>query len=213
MKRSELREIIREALQGYSKYTGKTQGGTSADFMKILTAIAKGEPTQVEKGNAVLDKANPDNVSKILRGEKPVYEADKETELVQDPESKEFTRRMKLTPKDKETVGKVQDMMAKEKGLKEEKNNKILSKRELVRHLSELDPKSVIKIAGVESSGNKSTYSNSVENWQSKADDLADANYEMESPNSFKTDGKVFKSDTSQPPSEKAVRGMMRGQN
>ena len=74
MKRSELREIVREALQGHSKYTGKTQGGTSADFMKILTAIAKGEPTQVEKGNAVLDKANPDNVAKILNGEKPVYE-------------------------------------------------------------------------------------------------------------------------------------------
>jgi len=119
MKRSELREIVREALQGHSKYTGKTQGGTSADFMKILTAIAKGEPTQVEKGNAVLDKANPDNVAKILNGEKPVYEADK-TELTQDPETKEFTRRMKLTPKDKETTGKVQDMMAKERGLKEE---------------------------------------------------------------------------------------------
>lgn len=209
MKRSELREIIREALQGYSKYTGKTQGGTSADFMKILTAIAKGEKSQVDRGNDVLDKANPDNVAKILKGEKPVYEA--ETELTQDPETKEFTRRMKLTPKDKETVGKVQDMMAKEKSLKEA-DSKMLTKGELVRHLSELDPKSVIKITGVEGSGNKSTYSNSVENWQAKANDLVDADYEMQSSTSFKTDGKVFKSDTSQPPSEKAVRGMMRGQ-
>jgi len=74
MKRSELREIIREALQGYSKYTGATQGGTSADFMKILTAIAKGEKSQVERGNDVLDRANQDNVDKITRGEKPVYE-------------------------------------------------------------------------------------------------------------------------------------------
>lgn len=74
MKRSQLREIIREALQGYSKYTGKTQGGTSADFMKILTAIAKGEKTQVDRGNDVLDRANPDNVDRITRGEKPVYE-------------------------------------------------------------------------------------------------------------------------------------------
>lgn len=81
MKRSELREIIREALQGYSKYTGKTQGGTSADFMKILTAIAKGEKTQAEKGHDVLDKANPDNVAKILKGEKPVYEAAEKTNL------------------------------------------------------------------------------------------------------------------------------------
>lgn len=74
MKRSELREIIREALQGYSKYTGATQGGTSADFMKILTAIAKGEKSQVERGNDILDRANQDNVDKITRGEKPVYE-------------------------------------------------------------------------------------------------------------------------------------------
>ena len=167
MKRSELREIIREALQGYSKYTGKTQGGTSADFMKILTAIAKGEKTQVDRGNDVLDRANPDNVDRITRGEKPVYK---------------------------------------------EADSKMLTKRELVRHLSELDPKSVVKIAGVEGSGNRSTYSNSVENWQSKADDLVDASYEMQSLTSFKTDGKVFKSDTSQPPAEKAVRGMMRGQ-
>ena len=167
MKRSELREIIREALQGYSKYTGKTQGGTSADFMKILTAIAKGEPTQVEKGNAVLDKANPDNVAKILNGEKPVYEA---------------------------------------------AEGKVFTKGELLRYLSELDPKSIFKISGVEGSGNRSTYSNSVENWQAKGGDLVDAEYEMQAPDSFKTDAKVFKSDTSQPPSEKAVRGMMRGQ-
>ena len=166
MKRSELREIIREALQGYSKYTGKTQGGTSADFRKILTAIAKGEPSQAERGHAVLDKANPDNVAKILRGEKPVYENAGDT----------------------------------------------LSKEELVNYLSELDPKSIFKIAGVEGSGNRSTYTNSVENWQAKANDLVDANYEMQAPNSFTTSGKVFKSDTSQPPSEKAVRGMMRGQ-
>lgn len=66
--------MVKEALKGYSKYTGSTEGGTSADFMKILTAIAKGEPSQVERGNAVLDKANPDNVDAILRGEKPVYE-------------------------------------------------------------------------------------------------------------------------------------------
>ena len=167
MKRSELREIIREALQGYSKYTGTTQGGTSADFMKILTAIAKGEKSQVDRGNDVLDKANPDNVAKILKGEKPVYE---------------------------------------------EADNKTVTKGELVRHLSELDPKSVVKIAGVEGSGNRSTYSNSAENWKAKANDLVDGSYEMQGPTSFKTDGKVFKSDNSQPPAEKAVRGMMRGQ-
>jgi len=35
----------------------------------------KGDP---EKGNKVLDKANPENVAKILRGEKPMYEGEGE---------------------------------------------------------------------------------------------------------------------------------------
>lgn len=33
----------------------------------------KGDP---EKGNKILDKANPENVTKILRGEKPMYEGE-----------------------------------------------------------------------------------------------------------------------------------------
>lgn len=47
-------------------------------------------------------------------------EAKHETELVQDPNTKEFTRKMKMTPKDMETIDKVQNMMAKEKSLKKE---------------------------------------------------------------------------------------------
>lgn len=43
-----------------------------------------------------------------------------ETELTQDPKTKEFTRRVKMTPKDMETITKVQDMMAKEKSMKKE---------------------------------------------------------------------------------------------
>jgi hypothetical protein len=81
MKRSQLAEIIREELQGYSKYIGKTKGGTSDEFMRILTAIAKGEEEEsyegdAERGNAILDKANLNNVDRIVRGEKPVYEGE-----------------------------------------------------------------------------------------------------------------------------------------
>ena len=47
-------------------------------------------------------------------------EAKHETELVQDPKTKEFTRKMKMTPRDMETIEKVQNMMAKEKSLKKE---------------------------------------------------------------------------------------------
>jgi len=48
-------------------------------------------------------------------------EDEDETELVQDPKSKEFTRKIKISPNDKETIRKIQAMMAKEKNLKKEK--------------------------------------------------------------------------------------------
>jgi hypothetical protein len=75
MKRSQLQQIIREEFQGYSKYLGKTKGGTSDEFNQILTKIAKGGPQgDAERGNKVLDRANPNNVARIIRGEKPMYE-------------------------------------------------------------------------------------------------------------------------------------------
>ena len=78
MKRSELREIVLEAMKGYSPQVGQTKGGTTDDFRNILTAIAKGRPEgDPVRGNAILDKANPDNVARISRGEKPVYEGDR----------------------------------------------------------------------------------------------------------------------------------------
>lgn len=79
MKRSELREIVLEAMKGYSPQVGQTKGGTTDDFRNILTAIAKGRPEgDPVRGNAILDKANPDNVARISRGEKPVYEGEGE---------------------------------------------------------------------------------------------------------------------------------------
>lgn len=79
MKRSELREIVLEAMKGYSPQVGQTKGGTTDDFRNILTAIAKGRPEgDPVRGNTILDKANPDNVARISRGEKPVYEGEGE---------------------------------------------------------------------------------------------------------------------------------------
>lgn len=81
MKKSELRHIIKEELQGYSKYLGKTKGGTSDEFMQILTKIAKsGQDTPYggdpENGNKVLDRANQANIDRITRGEDPIYEGE-----------------------------------------------------------------------------------------------------------------------------------------
>ena len=85
MKRSQLVNIIKEELQGYSKYIGKTKGGTPDEFMQILTKIAKGEDEKYEgdpqRGNAILDKANPDNVDRITRGEDPIYEGEGATNI------------------------------------------------------------------------------------------------------------------------------------
>lgn len=159
MKKSQLAELVREELRGYSKYIGKTKGGTSDEFMRILTKIAKGEDEKYErrpdtdplpheklhsyssettpegehevwaiyfdpktdtynkrhrvpeetifgknakiqrgdigeredekyegdpeKGNAILDKANPDNVDRITRGEDPIYEEASNIESVE----------------------------------------------------------------------------------------------------------------------------------
>ena len=83
MKRSELVKVVKEVMQGHSPQIGKTQGGTSDDFMKILTTIAKqgqteddSEEERAARGNAILDKANQENIDRITKGEKPVYEGE-----------------------------------------------------------------------------------------------------------------------------------------
>ena len=42
-------EIIKEELQGYSKYIGKTKGLTSDELSQILTKIAKDTPKENEE--------------------------------------------------------------------------------------------------------------------------------------------------------------------
>ena len=80
MKKSQLRQLVLETIKGYSKYYpgGETKGGTSDEFGTILRNIALGAPEKGDavRGNAILDKANPDNVARISRGEKPIYEGE-----------------------------------------------------------------------------------------------------------------------------------------
>ena len=93
MKRSQLVQIIKEEIRGYSKYApgGVTKGGTSKEFMDILTTIAKERPEEDEKyqgdperGNKILDKANPQNVARITKGDKPIYEEEERQYAKQD---------------------------------------------------------------------------------------------------------------------------------
>jgi len=83
MKKSQLVQLIKEELKGYSKYVpgGTTKGGTTDDFMKILTAIAKERPEEEEKyqgdpvrGNKILDRGNPNIPLDEVEGE--VYSKD-----------------------------------------------------------------------------------------------------------------------------------------
>lgn len=84
MKKLHLRNIIKEILleeKGYSRFSpgGTTDGLTKDTLDKILLRIANGDievtedEDQVARGNKVLDKADPENVDRILRGEDPVY--------------------------------------------------------------------------------------------------------------------------------------------
>lgn len=91
MKKLHLRNIIKEVLKeevGYSKYApGGTTPGLSKNVLdKILLRIAKGEDLEgdsEERGNKILDKADPENVARIIRGELPQYseEVDRMQEL------------------------------------------------------------------------------------------------------------------------------------
>ena len=91
MNKSSLKNIIKEVLleeKGYSRYSpgGTTSGLTKNTLDKILLRIAKGEDLEgdsEERGNKILDKANPENVARIIRGEKPEYneELDRMQEL------------------------------------------------------------------------------------------------------------------------------------
>jgi len=78
MKKSELRRVIKEEMNkvGYSNYKagGKTTG-SDADFSEILWNLVH-RKDQETRGNDALDKANPDNVDRITRGEEPIYEGD-----------------------------------------------------------------------------------------------------------------------------------------
>jgi len=85
MKKSQLRHLVLEAMAGgYEKKDGKLvphyDRFDSTKLSSILTAIAKGRPEEdseeakVKRGHEVLNRANPDNVARITRGEKPIYE-------------------------------------------------------------------------------------------------------------------------------------------
>ena len=85
MKRSQLREIVLEAMAGGyvkgrdGKLVPHYDKFDSTKLSSILTQIVKGRPEEGDpvRGNKILDKANPDNVARITRGEKPIYEGDK----------------------------------------------------------------------------------------------------------------------------------------
>lgn len=86
MKRSQLKQIIKEVLleeKGYSKFApgGTTSGLSQETLEQILLKIAQqgaesedieekyeGDP---ERGNKILDTADQENVDKIIRGEDP----------------------------------------------------------------------------------------------------------------------------------------------
>lgn len=83
MKKSELRELVREIVGGYEP-DGKgnlvphSDKFDSTKLSSILTKVAKGQPTggDAKNGEDVLARANQKNVNRILGGKKPIYQGE-----------------------------------------------------------------------------------------------------------------------------------------
>lgn len=76
MSKLKLKNILSELL----KEIGETHPVHKKINDKLMQIAKRGfdaeerETGDPKKGNAILDKANPDNVARIMKGEKPIYE-------------------------------------------------------------------------------------------------------------------------------------------
>ena len=78
MSKLKLKNILSELL----KEIGETHPVHKKINDKLIQIAKRGfdaeerETGDPKKGNAILDKANPDNVARIMKGEKPIYETE-----------------------------------------------------------------------------------------------------------------------------------------
>lgn len=78
MAKLKLKNILSELL----KEIGETHPVHKKINDKLMQIAKRGfdaeerETGDPKKGNAILDKANPDNVARIMKGEKPIYETE-----------------------------------------------------------------------------------------------------------------------------------------
>ena len=78
MSKLKLKNILSELL----KEIGETHPVHKKINDKLMQIAKRGfdaeerETGDPKKGNAILDKANPDNVARIMKGEKPIYETE-----------------------------------------------------------------------------------------------------------------------------------------
>ena len=112
----ELLKIDEESTIGGEGYLGKTAynpnkkaQGTAHNYLKSKMGW-KDAPSV------------PNRPSKMIDYEQ-LFEDDDELETIQDPETKEFIKRPKISDKDKETIKKIQDLISKEKNKKLREGN------------------------------------------------------------------------------------------
>jgi hypothetical protein len=78
MTKLKLKNILSELL----KEIGETHPVHKKINNKLMQIAKRGfdaeerETGDPKKGNAILDKANPENIARIMKGEKPIYEAE-----------------------------------------------------------------------------------------------------------------------------------------
>ena len=124
----DIKEYIKDIVREIISEDELEEMSTSGDAGAYSTPYAfrgnkKGEnaatKAAISQGFKKASTALPKN-SKIV-DYKQLFED--EYEMNQDPKTKEFTKRVKLSDKDKETVKKIQALMAKQKSLKENIQN------------------------------------------------------------------------------------------
>lgn len=76
---------------------------------------------------------------------KQLFEDDDEYETTQDPETKEFTKHVKISDKEKETIKKIQDLITKEKGLTNENYSRFRNETK-TRSKSEQYHKAILEV-------------------------------------------------------------------
>ena len=134
----ELLKVDEESTTGGEGYLGKTAfnpnkkaKGTAHNYLTSKMGW-KENPTIPNRSSKMIDY-------------KQLFEDDDEYETTQDPKTKEFTKHVKISDKEKETIKKIQDLITKEKELTNENYSRFRNETK-TRSKSEQYHKAILEV-------------------------------------------------------------------